>query len=134
MFIEKETANPGRGPAHIMSSGSFDVDAHDDDVAADDDSYHEDAHDEEEGADDDSMTFIDSYHDIQPQNFFMASLTSEEPSYTKWSYFREDQLLHDFHSKFHRIYFVNTEKSEYENRTQELFHYMHQQFMRRYQI
>ena len=128
MFIEKETANPGRGPAHIMSSGSFDVDAHDDDVAADDDSYHEDGHDEEEGADD------DSYYDIQPQNFFMASLTSEEPSYTKWSYFREDQLLHDFHSKFHRIYFVNTEKSEYENRTQELFHYMHQQFMRRYQI
>ena len=127
MFIEKETA-------HIQSRGSLDEDAHDDDVGADDDSYHEDAHDEEEGADDDSMTFIDSYHDIQPQNFFMASLTSEEPSYTKWSYFREDQLLHDFHSKFHKIYFVNTKKSEYENRTQELFHYMHQQFMRRYQI
>ena len=118
MFIEKETA-------HIQSRGSLDEDVHDDDVGADDDSYHEDAQDE---ADD------DSYHDIQPQNFFMASLTSEEPSYTKWSYFREDQLLHDFHSKFHKIYFVNMKKAEYENRTQELFHYMHQQFMRRYQI
>ena len=61
-----------------------------------------------------------------------SSMTSEDPINAKWSYWREDALLHSFHSHFHEIYRTNMNTSGYGHRTNELFFYMHQQFMRRY--
>ena len=61
----------------------------------------------------------------------LSARSSGDPD-DKWSYWREDALLHSFHSHFHEIYRTNMNTSGYGHRTNELFFYMHQQFMRRY--
>ena len=56
--------------------------------------------------------------------------TPTESDDAKWSYFREDSLLHDFHDKFHSFY--GTAVRERWQRSTDLFQYMHQQLLRRY--
>ena len=46
-----------------------------------------------------------------------------------WNYFREDDLLHSFHARWHELY-DNAEKVT-RGRPFELFGYMHQQLVRR---
>ena len=45
------------------------------------------------------MTFRDDYHDVV--DWVELSHDAEEG---KWSYFREDSLLHVFHSLSHKVY------------------------------
>ena len=59
-----------------------------------------------------------------------ADSAPTESDDAKWSYFREDSLLHDFHDKFHSFY--GTAVRERWQRSTDLFQYMHQQLLRRY--
>ena len=53
---------------------------------------------------------------------------SDDPEDYKWDHFREETLLHVFHTLLHQIYFANKRKP----RVNELFWYTHQQILRRY--
>ena len=46
-----------------------------------------------------------------------------------WNYFREDDLLHSFHARWHEFYDNAEERTS--GRPFELFQYMHQQLVRR---
>ena len=46
-----------------------------------------------------------------------------------WNYFREDDLLHSFHARWHELYDNAEERTR--GRPFELFQYMHQQLVRR---
>ena len=56
---------------------------------------------------------------------FRESRRSESDD-SKWNYFREDSLLHEFHVSYHKV--LNEKKK----RSHELFQYGHQQILRRF--
>ena len=56
---------------------------------------------------------------------FRESRRSESDD-SKWNYFREDSLLHEFHVSYHKV--LNEKKK----RSRELFQYGHQQILRRF--
>ena len=59
---------------------------------------------------------------------------SNSPEEEKWSLFREDTLLHAFHSMFHLIFSGHEDgakKGKKKPRLHELFWYTHQQIQRR---
>ena len=67
-------------------------------------------------------------HDLINDNQESAS---DDPIEAKLDYWREDTLLHAFHTNFHKIEAWLTEFSNF-SRTYELFAYTHQQMLRRY--
>lgn len=64
---------------------------------------------------------------------------SNNPDDSKWDYFREDMMIHVFHSQLHKIVegYMETSQNqifELHGRVFSLFFYTHQQFLRRANI
>ena len=57
---------------------------------------------------------------------------SNDPDEAKWDYFREESLLHVFHSLLHKVWDGGITSGQLATRIHELFFYAHQQFIRRY--
>ena len=57
---------------------------------------------------------------------------SNDPEDAKWNHWREESLLHVFHTLLHKVWEAKCAASE--PRCNELFFYSHQQFMRRANI
>ena len=55
---------------------------------------------------------------------------SHDPADAGWDYFREDSLLHVFHSLLHKVWDAIKDNGRF-SRTFELFFYTHQQLLRR---
>ena len=55
---------------------------------------------------------------------------SRDPADARWDYFREDSLLHVFHSLLHKVWDAIKDNGRF-SRTFELFFYTHQQLLRR---
>ena len=56
---------------------------------------------------------------------------SNDPDEAKWDYFREESLLHVFHSLLHKVWDGEVTSGQLATRIHELFFYAHQQFIRR---
>ena len=59
---------------------------------------------------------------------------SNDPDEAKWDYFREESLLHVFHSLLHKVWDGGISSGQLATRMHELFFYAHQQFIRRYNM
>lgn len=71
---------------------------------------------------------------MDPQIFFGTEKNRKDDSHQiepRWSYYREDPLLHVFYAFFHKIY-TQMRISFKWKRANELFLYTHQQMIRRY--
>ena len=71
---------------------------------------------------------------MDPQIFFGTETNRRDDSHQiepRWSYYREDPLLHVFYALFHKIYTRMRISSKWK-RANELFLYTHQQMIRRY--
>ena len=55
---------------------------------------------------------------------------SSDPADARWDYFREESLLHVFHSLLHKVWEAIKQDGRF-SRTFELFFYTHQQLLRR---
>ena len=73
------------------------------------------------------LYFSGGSHDLIEDN---KEHLSHDPEDAKWDYFREESLLHVFHSLLHKTWEGNIKANE-SNRLHELFFYAHQQMIRR---
>ena len=77
--------------------------------------------------------FRDSHHDLtsnRGQNY-----SNDDDG--KWSYFREESLLHVWHALLHKLFSAvnqSPDRGSLEGRSYELFFYAHKQFLNRFVI
>lgn len=70
----------------------------------------------------------DGTHELEDDHIFL----SNDPEESKWDYFREDSLLHVFHTLLHKVWEGGKMSNQLPGRIHELFFYAHQQLLRRY--